>query len=137
MTAANIQLCSLDSEASSSDASQGTRRERRKEVVRHVEYYPYPRARSDQGLRIGFTRDLSPSGMCLRVDTPERVGSLLRVTLREVDGRPTLESIARIAWSAPSIDGGLWIGLTLVEASRPRPVRVRHRPRAVYSVEVA
>ena len=137
MTAANIQLCSIDSEASSSDASEGTRRERREKVVRHVEYYPYPRARSDQGLRIGFTRDLSPSGMCVRVDTPERVGSLLRVTLREVDGRPTLESIARIAWSAPSIDGGLWIGLTLVEASRPRPVRVRYRPRAVYSVEVA
>ena len=137
MTAANMQLRLLDSKASGSDATPGTRRERREEVVRHVEYYPYPRARSDQCLRIGFTRDLSPSGMCVRVDTPERVGSLLRVTLREVDGRPTLESIARIAWSTPSIDGGLWIGLTLVEASRPLPVRVRYRPRAVYSVEVA
>jgi hypothetical protein len=137
MTAADVQLCLLDSEASGSDASPETRRERRETVVRHVEYYPYPRARSDQCLRIGFTRDLSPSGMCVRVDTPERVGSLLRVTLREVDGRPMLESIARIAWSTPSIDGGLWIGLTLMEASRTRPIRVRYKPRAVSSVEVA
>jgi hypothetical protein len=137
MIAANLQLSLLDSEASGSDASPGTRREQREEVVRHVEYYPYPRARSDQCLRIGFTRDLSPSGMCVRVDTSERVGSLLRVTLREVDGRPTLESIARIVWSTPSIDGGLWIGLALVEAGRPRPIRVRYKPRSVNSVEVA
>jgi hypothetical protein len=137
MTAANAQLCLPDAQASGSAASQGTRRERREQVVRHVEYYPYPRARSDHGLRIGFTRDISASGMCVRVDTPERVGSLLRVTLREVNGRPTLESIARIVWSAPSIDGGLWIGLSLLEAARPRPIRVRYKPRAVRSVEVA
>jgi hypothetical protein len=137
MTAANVRLCLPDTQATSSAASEGTRRERREEVVRHVEYYPYPRARSDQGLRIGFTRDVSPSGLCVRVDTPERVGSLLRVTLREVDGHPTLESIARIVWSAPSIDGGLWIGLSLLEAARPRPIRVRYKPRAVRSVEVA
>ncbi len=137
MTAANVQLCLPVTQASESAATQGTRREPREEVVRHVEYYPYPRARSDQGLRIGFTRDICPSGMCVRVDTTERVGSLLRVTLREVDGRPTLESIARIVWSAPAIDGGLWIGLSLVEAARPRPIRVRYQPRSVRSVEVA
>ena len=137
MTAANVQLCLPVTQASGSAAVQETRRGPRVEVVRHVEYYPYPRARSDQGLRIGFTRDVSPSGLCVRVDTPERVGSLLRVTLREVDGRPMLESIARIVWSAPSIDGGLWLGLSLVEAARPRPVRVRYEPRPVRAEEVA
>ncbi len=137
MTAADMQLRLLDSKASGSDATPGTRRERREEVVRHVEYYPYPRARSDQCLRIGFTRDLSPSGMCVRVDTSERIGSLLRVILRDLDGRPGLESIARISWSSPSADGGHWIGLSLVEPGRARPISVRRESRAAKSVEAA
>ena len=103
MSAAEIQQPLLGSNAAST--AKGTRREPRQDVVRHVEYCSFPRARSDQRLWVGFTRDLSPSGMCVRVDTPERVGSLLRVTLREVDGQPRLESIARIAWSSPTIDG--------------------------------
>jgi hypothetical protein len=86
---------------------------------------------------VGFTRDLSASGLCLRVDTSERVGSLLRVTLRDVDGRPRLESIARIAWSSPTVDGGYWIGLSLIALGRPRAIPVRHRPAPVESVEVA
>jgi hypothetical protein len=75
--------------------------------------------------------------MCVRVDIPERVGSLLRVVLRDVDGRPRLESIARITWSGPTVDGGHWIGLALVEPGRPRPIAVRHEPRVAKSVEVA
>jgi hypothetical protein len=133
MSAANAQYSLFGSEPSPVD----TRREQREPVVRHVEYCPFPRARADHCLRIGFTRDISPSGMCLRVDTPERVGSLLRVILREVDGQPSLESIARIAWSRPAIDGGLWIGLSLVESGRPQPIKVRQRPRPVTAVEVA
>jgi len=75
--------------------------------------------------------------MCLRVDTPEQVGSLLRVILRDLDGRPLRESIARIAWSSPTVDGGHWIGLALVEAGQPRPIAVRHQPLAARSVKVA
>ena len=115
----------------------GTRREPRQEVVRHVEYCSFPRARSDQRLRVGFTRDLSASGMCLRVDTPERVGSLLRVTLRAVDGRPARESIARIAWASPTSDGGHWIGLSLIAPGRRHPIAVRRKPRAARPAEVA
>ena len=137
MSAVGIQRPSFGSDAARSSAGGGTRREPRKKLVRHVEYCPFPRARSDQCLRVGFTRDLSPSGMCIHVDTPERVGSLLRVTLRDVDGRRRLESIARIAWSSPAADGGLWIGLALVEPGRPRAIPVRRKPRAVSSVEVA
>jgi hypothetical protein len=65
------------------------------------------------------------------------VGSLLRLTLRDVDGRPKLESIARIAWSNPAADGGLWIGLALMEPARPRAIPARRKPRAVSRVEVA
>jgi hypothetical protein len=135
MSAAEIQQSLFDSDAS--DAGEGTRREKRLEVVRHVEYCPFPRTRPEHCLRVGFTRDLSPSGMCVRVDTPERVGSLLRVTLREVDGQPRLEGIARVAWSSPTIDGGHWIGLSLLEPGRPRPIPVRHKPRVIRSAKVA
>jgi hypothetical protein len=106
-------------------------------VVRHVEYCPFPRARTDQCLRVGFTRDLSASGMCLRVDTPERVGSLLRVTLRAVDGRPARESIARIAWASPTSDGGHWIGLSLIAPGRRHPLTARRLPGAARPAEVA
>jgi hypothetical protein len=75
--------------------------------------------------------------MCVRVDTPERVGSLLRVTLREVNGQPRLEGIARIAWSSQTIDGGYWVGLAWLKPGRRQPVLVRHRPRVARSVEVA
>jgi hypothetical protein len=99
MSVAEIQRPLFGSSAAST--GEGIRREPRQEVVRHVEYSPYPRARSDQGVRVGFTRDLSHSGMCVRLDTPERVGSLLRVTLREVDGQARFVRIERIAWSSP------------------------------------
>ena len=135
MSAAEIQRPVLSSDAAS--AGEETRRERREEVVRHVEYCPFPRARPDQCLRVGFTRDLSASGMCVRVDTPERVGSLVRVTLREVDGQRRLEGIARIAWSSPTIDGGYWIGLSMLDPGRRQPIPVRHKPRVIDSVEVA
>ena len=137
MSAVEIQRPSSGSEAAGSSPSKGTRRERRAEVLLHVDYCPFPRYRSDQCLRVGFTRDLSPSGMCIHVDTPERVGSLLRVTLSDFDGQPTLESIARIAWASSAADRGFWIGLALVEPGRPRAIPVRHKPRAVSSVELA
>ena len=135
MSAAEILRPSFGSNAAS--VAKGTRREPRQEVVRHVEYCPFPRVRSDQCLRVGFTRDLSESGMCVRVDTPERVGSLLRVTLREVDGQPRLESIARIAWASATIDGAHWVGLSLLKPGRRQPTLVRHRPRAIGRLEVA
>jgi hypothetical protein len=137
MSVAGIQPSLFDSGTGGSTADKRTRRELREEVVRHVEYCPFPRARSDQCLRVGFTRDFSPSGMCIRVDTPEQVGSLLRVILCDLDGRPQRESIARIAWTSPTVDGGYWIGLSLVEIGRPHPVAVRHEPRAAKPVEVA
>lgn len=137
MSAAEVRVEVVEVEALRTGGGQGTRREQREDVVRHVEYCRFPRASSDQRLRVGFTRDVSRSGLCVRVDTPEPVGSLLRVTLRGVDGRPRLESIARIAWSSPTVDGGYWIGLSLIDAGRPRAVPVRHRPTAVEALEIA
>jgi hypothetical protein len=98
------------------------RREERLDVVRRVDYAPYPRARTAQSERIGFTRDLSASGMCLRIDVAEPVGSLLRLMQSELDGRPGRESIARVVWSSPTVDGGCWVGLALIEPRRPKRV---------------
>jgi hypothetical protein len=51
------------------------RREPRKDTVRIVEYTRFPRVGPDPGPRIGFTRDLSTSGMCIGTDEAEIVGA--------------------------------------------------------------
>jgi len=48
------------------------RREQRVDAVRSAEYTPFPRTRASQTPRRGFTRDVSPLGMCLGVDVPEQ-----------------------------------------------------------------
>ena len=110
-----------------------TRRERRQDLVRRVEYSAFPRVKADQRERTGFTRDVSPSGLCLRTDAAEPTGSLLRLVVRDVDGRPTLESLARVAWRRATVDGAWWLGLALLEGRRQastRPPRRRARDTA-------
>jgi hypothetical protein len=119
------------------EAPVSRRREVREGVVRDVEYCRFPRACADQRPRIGFTRDVSPTGLCLRVDVPEPVGSLLRVVVRGIDGAPRREGITRVTWSRPSSDGGHWLGLALVETGAAQAVRIRYLRRTSASVEVA
>ena len=90
------------------------RREAREEAVRIVEYTPFPRRSGLERPRVGFTRDFSPSGMCLGVDARENVGSLLRVTLRDVDGSTSRTAIERVVWCTEERDGRFWIGLELL-----------------------
>lgn len=113
------------------------RTERREDVVRNVEYCRFPRVCADQRPRLGFTRDVSSSGLCLRTDVPEPVGSLLRVVVRGIDGDPRRESIARVVWIEPTLDGGYWMGLALVESGAAQAVRVRSLRRSPAPVEVA
>lgn len=96
-------------------AERERRRELREEVVRRVDYAPFPRVTAGQRPRVGFTRDLSASGLCLRSETSERIGSLLRIVVRSLDGRPARESIGRVAWSSSTADGAFWLGLSLIE----------------------
>jgi hypothetical protein len=74
---------------------------------------------------VGFTRDVSPGGLCLRVETPERSGSLVRIAVRGVDGRPARVAIARVVWSRATVDGAFWIGLQVVEDCAKKVLRVR------------
>lgn len=119
MPAQRIQL-TLDFGGSvrGSEASRPARVERRESIVRLVEYAPVPRMSVEQRCRKAVTHDVSASGMCLVAAGAEPVGSLLRVTVRCVDGRPTLDAIARVAWCAAAEDGQHRIGLALVRETR-------------------
>jgi hypothetical protein len=88
-----------------------TRREQRRDTVRIVEYARFPRMGPERGPRIGFTRDISASGMCIGADEPEAVGALLRVVVRDLDGSLSRPSIERVVWCSPAPDGRHWIGL--------------------------
>ena len=83
-----------------------------------------PRSAPERGLRFGFTRDFSVSGMCLGVDASEPVGALLRVTLRSIDGRPDRTAIERVVWCSEARDGRYWLGLErLSQVERARAER--------------
>jgi hypothetical protein len=99
------------------------RRESRRDEVRSVEYTAFPRVRGEQLPRLGFTRDISPLGMCLGVDSPEAIGSLFRVQVRHLDGQPMGTTIARVVWRMASRDGRYWLGLDLLCEAEGRGLR--------------
>jgi len=90
------------------------RREQRIDEVRSAEYTPFPRTRANQTPRRGFTRDWSPLGMCLGVDLPERIGALLRIDVKRLDGQSVGATIGRVVWCKPTRDARYWIGLDLL-----------------------
>jgi hypothetical protein len=90
------------------------RREQRIDEVRSAEYTPFPRTRADQAPRRGFSRDVSPLGMCLGVDAAEPVGTLLRIEVKRLDGQSIGATIGRVVWCKPTRDGRYWIGLDLL-----------------------
>jgi len=92
------------------------RAEPRSDEVRIVEYAPFPRTSAEQAPRIGFTRDISESGLCIGSDREEPVGALLRVVLRAGDGQRERPSIDRVVWCQPASDGRFWIGLERVSS---------------------
>lgn len=118
-----------------SDAARSPARESREADVRLVEYCPFPRSTATGGWRLGFALDVSASGMSLEVEPGLRIGSLLRITLRSVDGRPTLDALARVV--SHRVDGGRGIarlrvvgGDGPVAPAGPRAVRPS-RPNAI------
>ncbi len=103
------------------------RREGRVDEVRSAEYTPFPRISSNQTPRRGFSRDVSPLGMCLGVDVPERIGALLRVEVRQLDGQSIGATIGRVVWCKPTRDGHHWIGLDLLCEPDGVPSKWRQR----------
>lgn len=134
----NADLAGLDSDAAAiSAAVSGWRQPRaakRQAVTRIIEYSHYPRSARDEQRRVGFTRDESSSGFCLTTRHSEKKGTLLRVSVRNVDGRSSLDALARVVWCGARGDGSYWIGLALLDLSKPaesQPRRMRkvRRPR--------
>lgn len=99
----------------------GVRREEREDVVRVVEYSSFPRTAPETQLQLGFTRDISRSGLCLGVDRCEDVGALLRLDVRCLEGRPGGARIGRVVWTSSERDGRHWLGIELLTpAARSR-----------------
>jgi len=96
---------------------------RRDETVRLVEYAPFPRIQRDQQWRQGFTLDLSSRGLCVRAKDVAPIGSLLRIILRNVDGQPALDCVARVTWSEHPSGGSPRMGLEVVARKGPRRAR--------------
>ncbi len=111
-SAAKIEDALAGSEANAVFAP--TRREERRDEVRSAEYTPFPRTGANQTPRRGFSRDVSPLGMCLGVDAPEPIGALLRVEVRQLDGQSIGATIGRVVWCKPTREGRYWIGLDLL-----------------------
>lgn len=105
------------------------RREERTDTIRIVEYSRFPRNTPRPRQQVGFTRDISRSGMCLGVDEVEEVGALLRVCTRDVQGRPGEARVGRVVWTSATRDGRHWLGIEmLTPATEPGVIRL-HRVR--------
>ncbi len=119
MTAALLKLASIPKPDTTDDRNLAAmftpiRRETRAEEIRIAEYTPFPRVHASQHTRIGFTRDVSSLGMCLGVDEPESLYTLLRIDVRQIDGRSIGASIGRVVWCSETCDGRFWLGLDLL-----------------------
>jgi PilZ domain len=101
------------------------RREPRTAVVRLVEYTAFPRAARDAAWRCGFTRDISDNGFGLVTTRPEPEGTLLRVVVLDVDGRPTQDAVARVVWSCELGEGRHRLGLERLALGARGMLRVR------------
>ncbi len=93
------------------------RKELREETLRIVEYARFPRLSAERP-RLGFTRDISRSGLCVGVDEAVDVGALLRLSVRDLEGKTASASVQRVVWCTAERDGRYWLGLELL--ARPR-----------------
>ena len=107
---------------------QPPRAEKRDCVVRSFEYSHYPRDARQQQRLTGLTRDESKSGLCVVVDQPEPSGSLLQIALQTLDGDPSMQALALVAWCRRRKDGRYALGLCLIERTCRRRTPLRARP---------
>jgi hypothetical protein len=109
-------------------------RHTRTESLRLIDYSPFPRVDVDQGPRMGLSLNESDSGLCVAVDNSVKVGSLLRILIRGVDGRPARDVVTRVVWCKTDKDGRMRAGLAFLREGRASMLKVRrneHRTQAV------
>lgn len=105
------------------------RSERRDPVLRVADIAPFPRDAKTECPSTGFALDESPSGLCLQVDGVLPKDALLRVTLRDFDGRTTREEIVRVIWCRPRAGGRYNAGLEVVTEAGEERLCVQHAQR--------
>lgn len=93
--------------------------------ARLAEWSPFPRSRPDPQWQVGFARRVSTSALRLDVEHGVPVGSLLRVLLRDADGRPTLDAVTRVDWALQDDQARVTVGLSVVAEAGREPARVR------------
>jgi hypothetical protein len=104
---------------------QVERRQERRTILRMVDYSPFPRACVDEQVRSGFAKNESVTGLCIAVESAQAMGSLLRVVVHGVDGKPTRDAIARVVWCHAQPDGHFHAGLELLREGARRMLMVR------------
>jgi hypothetical protein len=95
-------------------------------AMRIAEYTPFPRFSRHQRKRLGFTSDTAEPVLRVTVRDPEKPGTLLRVVVRDIDGRPQLDTLARVAWCEERGSCHLSLGLTVLDGDHRRAHLVRH-----------
>jgi len=107
----------------SAERSRPVRKVRRDETVRLVEFASFPRIERGPQWRHGFTLDLSLRGLCIRAKEVAPIDSLLRIILRNVDGQPALDCVARVAWFEHAAGVAPRMGLEVMASKGPRRAR--------------
>jgi hypothetical protein len=105
--------------------STGDRTHPRRQALRLVEYSDFPRMDLDAGRQTGLALNESDSGLCIAVSGKQEIGSLLRVTVRGIDGRSARDVVARVVWCRDADEGRFRIGLEMLRENKPRMMRVR------------
>jgi hypothetical protein len=100
--------------------------EDRPRVMRIAEYTPFPRISRDQQKRRGFTTDATGPILRIAARDREKPGILLRVVVRGIDGRPQLDTLARVAWCREHDNGHVSLGLAVADGDHRRARLVRH-----------
>ena len=95
-------------------------------AMRIAEYAPFPRFSRHQRKRLGFTSDTAEPVLRVTVRDPEKPGTLLRVVVRGIDGRPQLDTLARVAWCEEKNSCHLSLGLVVLDGDHRQAHLVRH-----------
>ena len=110
------------------EGDQPTRNEQRAHIVQVVEYSCYPRRSAHERRRVGYTQDRSATGLGLDLAEPLLEGELLRVTLRDIDGGPALDGLARVVWCRVGSHERYRAGLAVLRDAGERPMLRVRRP---------
>ena len=90
------------------------RNEFRSRVLRLAEITPLPRGAEHGAKRTAYALDESESGLCLQIEAPVEVGSMLRVILNDFDGNALRDEVVRVAWCRARTGGRYNAGVEII-----------------------